>query len=275
MSFREKIAAFGPEGALSGVLALPTQQEPGAPGLALFNAGIVHRVGPHRLNVKIARALAARGVASLRFDLSGLGDSRPAESGADLHSRTMADIHAALDELGKTAGAQRFALAGLCSGADNAYRAALLDRRIKGLALIDPYAYESRRAKIERAAAKALDPKRWKSALARVISTDKVRNERATRPEQESSRPHPPAAEFGADLKRLTDRGVDILILYTRFVEGRLTRPEHFFETFAGLDFGGRLTVEVDRAGDHTHTALAAQEALIARLSAFVVGLRR
>jgi dienelactone hydrolase len=271
MSFREKLVRFGDGARLSGMLTAPTRTDPQAPGLLLFNAGIVHRIGPHRLNVKIARALAENGVAALRFDLSGLGDSAPAPNGAGLQAQTLADIGAALDLLSAESGAQRHLLVGLCSGADDGYRAALADPRIAGLVLLDPYAYENRRAKFERTAQKALDPDRWKSALARIG--------RAPAPKVEArgddGRPHPPPAEFGADLKTLADRGVAILILYSRFTEEQLTRPEHFFDTFAAFDLRGRAEVEINRAVDHTYTELMAQQALIARIEDFARSLSR
>ena len=65
-----------------------------------------------------------------------------------------------------------------------------------------------------------------------------------------------------------------VLIAYTRFVEEKLTRPEHFFETFADCAFGERLEVAVDTGVDHTHTELVAQAALVARIDAFMGGMR-
>ncbi len=270
MTYREKLVQFGDGRGLSGMLTIPTAKEVRAPGLILYNAGIVHRIGPHRLNVKVARAMAAKGVGSIRFDLSGLGDSRPAAGGNE--ARTDADIGAALDALGAASGASRFTLFGLCSGADNGYRAALADPRIAGLILVDPYAYANRRAKLERTAMKALDVNRWKAALARAAAPKG--DTAPVRSEGDSSRPHPPRAEFGADLQKLTARGVRILIIYTRFVEEQLTRPEHFFETFADFDFGGRLEVEVKSGVDHTHTELCAQAALIVSVGGFIDALK-
>lgn len=269
MSFSEKLTAFGPDKGLSGMLALPTARGAQPPGVILYNAGIVHRIGPHRLNVKIARALAARGVPSLRFDLSGLGDSAPAPSGSSW-AQSQADLSAAMTQLSNAGAATRFVLVGLCSGADNAYRAAIADNRIAGVVLIDPYSYENRRAKLERAAARALDLERWKSALARAGAPAR----RSQPNEEDSSRPYPPLAEFGADLAKLTNKGVEILIVYTRFVEQHLTRPEHFFDTFADFDFCGRLAVEVNGAVDHTHTELTAQSGLIDRIGRFVDTLK-
>ena len=51
--------------------------EAGQPWVVLLNAGIIHRIGPNRLYVQLARRLASRGHAVLRFDLAGIGDSEP------------------------------------------------------------------------------------------------------------------------------------------------------------------------------------------------------
>jgi pimeloyl-ACP methyl ester carboxylesterase len=267
MSTREKLVAFGAENRLSGVLIAAAPTSENAAGLLLFNAGIVHRIGAHRLNVKLARRFAPQGRPSLRFDLSGLGDSAAAGAGAGLEEQTMRDIRAAADALASAAGVARFLIVGMCSGADNGYRAALADERIAGLVLLDPYSYPNRRAQIGRAARKALDPERWRRALARAVSPEIAP---PPSPEADDSRPFPARAAFGVDLERLCARGVEILVLYTAFVRDHLTRPAHFFETFSEFDFRGRLEVGVDPGVDHTYTELAAQEALFARIETWL-----
>jgi hypothetical protein len=63
-------------GSLVGILSRPPAGvDPAMPGVLLLNAGRIHRVGPNRLYVAIARRLAAMGFAVCRFDLSGIGDS--------------------------------------------------------------------------------------------------------------------------------------------------------------------------------------------------------
>ncbi len=105
----------------------------------LLNSGIIHRVGAHRLNVKLARHLAAQGFTVLRFDLAGLGDSSFAESRLAFEAQLVEDIRAALNILQNTTDAQRFIVGGICSGADNGYSIALADKRVIGTVMLDPY----------------------------------------------------------------------------------------------------------------------------------------
>ena len=49
---------FGPGGGLFGIETLPAQRREGAPTVLLLNAGLLHRVGPNRFNVELARRLA-------------------------------------------------------------------------------------------------------------------------------------------------------------------------------------------------------------------------
>ncbi|AFT85947.1 alpha/beta fold hydrolase [Paraburkholderia phenoliruptrix] len=49
----------------------------GTPAVLMVNTGAVSRIGNARLGVRFARRLARQGIASLRVDLGGLGDSQP------------------------------------------------------------------------------------------------------------------------------------------------------------------------------------------------------
>src|SRR5690606_23478543 len=102
------------------------------------NAGILHRIGPNRLHVRLARRLARAGVTSLRLDLPGLGDSRTLGTSASVAEQNQRAVSAALDALEGRGVAHRFVLFGLCSGADDASRCACADPRIVGMCLIDP-----------------------------------------------------------------------------------------------------------------------------------------
>ncbi len=130
---RERIELFGPGRGLVGVLA----GGDGATGVILLNAGLVHRVGPHRLNVRLARALASKGFPSLRFDFSGVGDSAAAGATGDFTQRSLAELSAAVDVLIARSGATRVCAVGLCTGAALALEAARADARVVGAVLVN------------------------------------------------------------------------------------------------------------------------------------------
>src|SRR6185436_6886506 len=84
---RDEAVRLAPEGQLVGILSYPPGAQPAArsdtlspatpaaPAFIILNAGVLHRVGPHRLHVILARRIAASGLPSLRLDLGGIGDS--------------------------------------------------------------------------------------------------------------------------------------------------------------------------------------------------------
>ena len=135
----------------------------------MWNVGPLHRVGPHRMNVELARQLATVGVSSLRFDLSGLGDRVPARSGALTRDRAVADVREAMDYLAQRCGATRFVLVGHCSSADNAHRAAVVDTRVQGAVLIDGYSYVTWRCCIRRYGLFLLSPHRIRNLAVRTV----------------------------------------------------------------------------------------------------------
>ncbi len=142
----ERVIAFGPGERLVGVLTEPA----GAGRVAglLLNVGVTRRSGPRRINVKLARALAAMGLPSMRFDLSGIGDSGPAPAGGDYRAQAVDDLRAAMDAVQRETGIARFIVFGICSGAVNGYRIAEVDPRVQGLLLYDGYAYPTWRTHV-------------------------------------------------------------------------------------------------------------------------------
>lgn len=96
-----------------GVLSLPAA--PAGTAVILVVGGPQYRVGSHRQFVQLARALAAEGVAVLRFDVRGMGDS-----GGDMRQfeQLDEDIHAAVGALrARLPEVTRMVLWGLCDGA--------------------------------------------------------------------------------------------------------------------------------------------------------------
>ena len=125
-----------------GILAEPSFLTPHADsGVLLLNAGGVRHTGPNRMWVEAARRWAAAGVASLRLDLCGVGES-DGDQNLDipsLYQEHMVDeVATAMDSLHPVRGFRRFVAVGLCAGAFWAFHAALRRRDITAAILINP-----------------------------------------------------------------------------------------------------------------------------------------
>jgi len=136
----EEPLQFGEGGRLFGILTLPSVPPRNAQALPVFvflNAGLLHRVGPYRLYVRLVRNLAQMGFSSLRVDLAGRGDS-PERFGLTNQQSVAADYEEIVGVLESRLGRLRLVLGGLCSAADNAIRLARADQRVIGMLLLDP-----------------------------------------------------------------------------------------------------------------------------------------
>jgi pimeloyl-ACP methyl ester carboxylesterase len=137
-SFCEERIIFGHHDRLAGVLCRPIAEKPRATILFLNTGGNPH-FGWGRMSVEHARALAARGIASLRLDIAGLGDAVVLEGSprvALYRSESIGDIREALDFFERR-GLSNFTLVGHCSGAWLALNGALADPRIRGVFLVN------------------------------------------------------------------------------------------------------------------------------------------
>lgn len=277
--------ALGAEANLIGILcepARPATSPPATPRagrdrpVVLFlNAGVIHRVGPHRLHVNLARRLADRGITSLRLDLSGIGDSRSVPGSLSFRQSAVADTRAAMDQLGAELGATRFVVFGLCSGADNALTTAEVDPRVTGIIVLDPPAYVTPRAQARRLAGRvrtlggARATLTWgMNAISRRVrsrvealkagpSADGDTDE----PEISGGREVPPPAVFRAQLTALVERKISVLAVYSGALGVRYNHADQLFELFP------ELRDKVDRAyfphANHMFTELAEQRALM------------
>jgi len=126
---------------LFGILTPASVARADRPPIILTNAGCVNRSGPHRLYVAMARRWAALGFDVLRVDLSGIGDS-PAAPDTDENvtypPSGLDDLAAAMQALSDQRGAQRFVIAGLCSGGDYAFQLGARDPRVATAIIMNP-----------------------------------------------------------------------------------------------------------------------------------------
>lgn len=130
------------DGRLSGILATPAGRR--APVCAVFlNGGAQRRIGPNRMWVEAARRWARHGVASLRFDMLGIGESdgptTPYRHDASLYRPEMVErVRAVLDDLQSRGVGTRFILVGLCAGAYWALDAGIADPRVESIMAVNP-----------------------------------------------------------------------------------------------------------------------------------------
>lgn len=136
--FVERPIRFGPDGRLFGVLCEPLGPAAREP-IVFVNAGRDYHIGWARVSVSQARAFAQRGVASLRFDASSVGDSGVAADGPEeiLYSQAQIDdVRLAIDGM-QARGFDAPVLIGRCSGAYAAFHAAVVDERIRRLVIVN------------------------------------------------------------------------------------------------------------------------------------------
>jgi hypothetical protein len=273
----ERAITFGATGGLVGILSQPDgPPRKGVPAVLMSNVGINHRVGPFRINVDLARALARKGVTSLRFDVSGMGDSEtrkgvPEGSDAGIH-----DLRDAMAFLEKKAAVTSFVPVGFCSSVDAAHALALADERVRGVCYLEGYAYRTRgfwknyplrfteRARWERVLA-AKFPKRFPppgggNADAGGGGAQSV-----------FVRDVPTRERFAQDVGTLAKRDVRLLFVYS----GGDTDFNHlgqFDELMGGQDLRGKVEVDFYADADHTFFRTADRARVVERVCRWVDG---
>ena len=263
---------FGPDERLIGILSSPPQAAPEAPACLLMNAGVIHRVGPHRVNVKLARALAAKGIASLRMDLSGLGDSGGATSGANFQDQAVADMRAAMDYLCREHRMDNFAVLGICSGAALAYRVALADERVTGCLMFDGFTYPTAKTSLVRRW-KRFQRMSWPSVANSVISAilrPVLRHNGDDSRTLEVSTNNPTRAEFSAAMDTLLARGTAIWVMYSGSIIEYHNYHGQLKDAFRGAAFLPRIRYEFSPHIDHVITPVAVQREFVTRVSEWV-----
>jgi pimeloyl-ACP methyl ester carboxylesterase len=264
----ELCCQFGEYGQLAGIVTEPAAECRSL--CVLVNAGLVPKSGPWRLYVEAARRLAQSGVATLRFDLGGVGDSRREQADQPLKERTALEIRAAIDELRRRYPDSRgLVVGGLCSGAEDALRYAEGDARVTGVVLIAPFAYRTAGWK-------------WRHIAFRVVR----RTLRAAGVYKPMVPLHPPTgagerkrvvhyqymahAESRRILRALIARQARLLFIYTGGQQDSFNHPGQLQQMFADVPFEGRVTVDFFAHMDHTQMFAADRSAVVKTIDGWI-----
>jgi hypothetical protein len=245
---------FGPEHGLAGIVTEPLHGRPRS-ALVLVTAGLLPKSGPYRLYAELARRMARDGIVSLRFDLSGIGDSAPNRSGLSLRARTEREIGAAIEVMLARYALAHVTLGGLCSGAEDSLRAAGADARVRGVVMIDPFAYRTSgwylRHFLHRGARRALRAIGAYEPLERggTGATDRPRAVSYTYMERVEAR---------ALLQQLLSRDGRAHFVYTAGARERFNHPRQLRAWFPELARDARVTL--DHLPRLDHTQLLAQD---------------
>jgi len=274
----ERARTFGERTELACVVGEPTRDTAlaEAPGILLWNAGLLHSVGPYRLYVDLARRLSGTGYFSMRFDLSGIGDSEADKSGRASEERAIDEVRQAMDFLETSCGTSSFVLVGLCSGAIDAHCVAVADERVVGAAMLDGYGYRTRGYYLRHYGSRSLKPDAWARFTRRLaggeplLEREPIAIQQATRGVhpvgrigQLSFRPFPPRERAEADLRELAARDVELLYVFTGGVAHYFNHQKQFLEMFPSLEAGDHVRVEHFPQADHLYTSMEARDGLL------------
>jgi hypothetical protein len=275
LTLNEEPLQFGEGGRLLGILTLPSNAiQESLPVFVFLSAGLLHRVGPHRLHVRLARELGRLGFRSLRVDLAGRGDS-PERIGLKNQAAAAADFAEILGVLDSRLGKVPLVLAGLCAGADNAIRLSLSEPRVVGMLLLDPVCEKdagfARRALV----VKYTNPARYVTWLKnRWKDLNNPRPELTEGVDSISLRDIPTPTQMRTAFESIRERKGRVISLFTQYAlshynqEGQLARV-------LGVDgYGEFCTEEFWPHADHTFTTELHRRELIRRISEWAAGFR-
>lgn len=255
---------FGPAD-LVGIVTEPVPERalPDAPAFVILNSGILHRVGASRLYVRLARALAAEGFTTLRFDFSGVGDSDVRKDAIPIEERFVVETREAMDYLAEITGAESFVAGGLCSGADGAFFTALDDPRVVGLWQIDAFCYRTPGYYRRRYLPKIADPRAWAHSIRVRVAPEVVEErdeEQFVKPEYR--RVFPPKEVVGEGLGQLIEREVELYFFFTGGLEDYNYAEQHA-DAFPELALDQAADLRFEPDATHMVTDLAHQTAFL------------
>lgn len=229
----------------------------------ILTPGMLHNIGPYRLHVDLAEKLAEQGISSLRFDLSGIGDSLGVGTSGKSIDRAAAETSEAMNYLTDKYGFENFILFGLCSGADDSIQAALHDNRVKGVINLDGLGYKTLQFRIRHyllLIKKMLYPSKWIRKFQHMKNADLAPSSLAM---GDDIREFPETSEQAChDLQVLIDRNTQLHFIYTG---GTLyyNYAKQFYDMLPNVRWNGNESTVYFSHLDHIATLCEDRELLV------------
>jgi pimeloyl-ACP methyl ester carboxylesterase len=251
---------FGRNNHLVGICAEPgpDQAKPNAPAILLLNAGFIHRIGPFRFYVDLARLLTRHGYTILRVDLSGIGDSLPSKDNRPEQDRIMSDISDAMDMLHVKRKFDKFILCGLCWGADISHDCAVLDTRVVGAVMLDTYGYPTFGFFLHDRVFPLMRLSKWTSFIRHKFfnSSLKTGMQRKKLPPEVFDRQFPSKEKTVAEIQKLISRNAKLLYIYSGGVPIYYNYGKQFWDMFKEIHFSGCVESAYFKDADHLYSHL-------------------
>ncbi len=264
--------------------------------VVMLNAGQLMRTGPHLFYVELARSLARIGIASLRLDFQGLGESRrdfqsndrsSVETqeqitrrflcGTEAHPGEQSrDLEIVLDELQRSYGLRKFVVLGMCSSGTAALSALRAHPGVVGSIILNGrLPCTKRRDEIARRArargywGKLFDWQAW----GRLLSGQSRYRElvRVLAPSKREREEGSGAVDTERLWRLLADSQKRCLFIYG---SGSHTFDEYLAVHKAGLlsaNAAGSIEVQLVKGADHTFTPPWSRDELIERIARWML----
>jgi pimeloyl-ACP methyl ester carboxylesterase len=290
---KKDILLFGKTKSLVGILTEPAEVNNERPAVILLNAGLIHRVGPSRLYVKIAKTLAEMGFMSLRFDFSGTGDSRAREDHLPFIRSAIDEAQEAMNYLQETRGIERFLLIGHCSGAGFSFLTACEDPRVSAAILMniqgqgEEWVEYDKQRKLSQyyvnyyGKAALFDTQKWsrffrgdvdylsigrnvlQGMILNKVSALTFRFKQAPVPTPAAPQSAGEANDFEGSLSLLAARNVPLLLVYSEGSSGIDYVRTVFGKELERLLAAEKVKMEIIPESDHLFTLLESQKRLL------------
>ncbi|HIO97243.1 MAG TPA: lipase [Leucothrix sp.] len=264
----EQAVIFGMHQNLVGIVNIADKSNSSISRTAmiLVTPGMLHSAGPFRMYKDIADQNSQQGISSLRFDLSGIGESLGVGATGKSIDRAVKEISQAMDFLSKEYGFEQFILFGFCSGTDDSVQTALMDERVKGVIALDGLYYKT--------------PRYWFHHSLMIIRKMFVWQKWWLKLQKSGEKLTPVSLANGEDIRefpemssqavnefqQLVDRGTQLHFIYTGGMDG-YNYAQQFYEMLPNVKWKGTESTQFFPHSDHVGILCEDRDEIVADIT--------